>query len=43
MKILLVKTSSLGDIIQAFPVISFVEKYPGAEIDWVVEKSFREI
>lgn len=44
MKILLVKTSSLGDIIQTLPVISFLkEKYPEAEIDWVVEKPFREI
>lgn len=44
MKILLVKTSSLGDIIQTLPVVSFLkEKYPKAEIDWVVEKPFREI
>jgi len=44
MKILIVKTSSLGDIIQALPVISFLKKkYPEAEIDWVVEKPFREI
>ncbi len=44
MKVLLVKTSSLGDIIQTLPVVSFLKgKYPETEIDWVVENSFREI
>ena len=41
MRILIVKTSSLGDIIHAFPVLSFIKKlYPHAEIDWIVEKPF---
>jgi heptosyltransferase-1 len=43
-KILIVKTSSLGDIIHAFPVVNFLKKeFPDSQIDWVVEKSFSEI
>ena len=39
--ILIVKTSSLGDIIQSFPVLQFLhEKCPGVRIDWVVEEAF---
>lgn len=38
MKILIVKTSALGDVIQAFPVLQYLKNcYPEAEIDWVVE------
>jgi len=41
MKILIVKTSSLGDIIHAFPVLQHLRKcYPDAQIDWVVEEDF---
>jgi len=41
MKILIVKTSALGDIIQAFPVLQYLrESYPHAQIDWVVEQGF---
>jgi heptosyltransferase-1 len=44
MKILLIKTSSLGDIIHAFPTLSFLrQKFPDAKIDWVVEKPFAEL
>lgn len=44
MKVLMVKTSSLGDIIHAFPVINYLhEEFPGIIIDWVIEKSFSEI
>jgi heptosyltransferase I len=40
-KILIVRTSSLGDIIQTFPALSYLRrKFPQAQIDWVVEKSF---
>lgn len=43
-KILIVKTSSLGDIIQTFPSLSYLRnKFPEAQIDWVVEKSFAEL
>jgi heptosyltransferase-1 len=38
MKILIVKTSALGDIIQAFPVLQYLKNcFPHAQIDWVVE------
>ncbi len=44
MRILLVKTSSLGDIIHSLPVISDVRKaFPRAQIDWLVEESFADI
>ena len=39
-KILLVKLSSLGDVVHAFPVLQDIHAaLPGAQIDWVVEKS----
>ncbi|MCE2983099.1 MAG: glycosyltransferase family 9 protein, partial [Parachlamydia sp.] len=41
MKYLIVKTSSLGDIIQAFPVVEYIKQNdPLAEIDWIVEEPF---
>src|SRR6185295_18982599 len=41
LKILFVKTSSLGDVVHNCPAVSDVaRKLPGAEIDWVVEESF---
>lgn len=44
MRILIVKTSSLGDIIHAFPTLLFLkELFPHAEIDWVVEKPYKEL
>jgi heptosyltransferase I len=43
-KFLFVKTSSLGDIIQAFPALSYLgTKFPDAQIDWIVEKPFVEL
>ncbi len=40
-RILLVKTSSLGDVLHNLPVVSdIVRRYPNAQIDWVVEESF---
>lgn len=39
--ILIVKTSSLGDIIQSFNVLDAIHKIiPGVQIDWVVEALF---
>lgn len=39
-RILLVKTSSLGDVIHNLPVVSdIVAALPGAQIDWIVEES----
>lgn len=44
MEFLIIKTSSLGDIIQTFPVIDYLKsKFPDCEIDWVSEKSNSEI
>lgn len=38
-KILIVKTSSIGDVLHCFPLLPYLkEKFPLAEIDWVVEK-----
>jgi heptosyltransferase I len=43
-RILLVKTSSLGDVIHNLPVASDLAKHvPEARIDWVVEEAFAEI
>jgi heptosyltransferase I len=43
-KFLIVKTSSLGDIIHAFPVVNYLKnKFPDAQIDWVVEEHFSEL
>lgn len=37
--VLIVKTSSIGDVIQTFSALSYLRsKYPAARIDWVVEK-----
>lgn len=44
MRILLVKTSSLGDVIHNLPVVSDLRRaFPEAKIDWCVEESFAEI
>jgi heptosyltransferase-1 len=39
MRILIIKLSSLGDIVHALPVLYFLKQaYPQAEIDWVTEE-----
>ena len=44
MRILIVKTSSLGDVIHNLPVLSDIRRhFPDAEIDWCVEESFSAI
>ncbi|HET7772610.1 MAG TPA: lipopolysaccharide heptosyltransferase I [Burkholderiaceae bacterium] len=41
MRILIVKTSSMGDVVHALPAASDIaRRYPGAEIDWLVERPF---
>lgn len=41
MKIALVKTSSLGDIVHTFDTLAFLRRlFPEAEIDWLVERPF---
>lgn len=40
-RVLIVKTSSMGDVIHALPVAGDIARaLPGAAIDWVVEESF---
>jgi heptosyltransferase-1 len=44
MRILLIKTSSLGDIIHNLPVASDIARHlPEAQIDWVVEENFADV
>jgi heptosyltransferase-1 len=44
MKILIIKTSALGDIVQTFPAVQCIKQaVPDACIDWVVEKSCRSL
>lgn len=44
MRILIVKTSSLGDVIHNLPVVSDIKRhFPDAVIDWCVEESFAAI
>ena len=43
-KILIIKSSSMGDIIHAFPVAYDIRRaFPHARIYWVVEESFADI
>lgn len=42
--ILLIKTSSLGDVVHNLPVVSDIRlRFPRARIDWVVEEGYRDI
>jgi heptosyltransferase-1 len=44
MKILIVKTSSLGDVIHTLPALTdAAQVYPEVQFDWVVEENFAEI
>ncbi len=41
MRVLIVKLSSLGDVVHGMPVVrDILTAYPGARIDWVVEPGF---
>ncbi|RKP50836.1 lipopolysaccharide heptosyltransferase I [Trinickia fusca] len=43
-KILIVRVSSLGDVVHNMPVVADIRrKYPDAQIDWLVEESFAEL
>src|SRR6218665_3801257 len=43
-KLLIIRFSSFGDIVQALPVISAVKaQHPGAQIDWVVRSDFKGV
>lgn len=42
--ILIVKTSAIGDVIHTFPVLEYLrEKFPDAQIDWVVETAIAKL
>lgn len=42
--IALIKSSSLGDVIHALPVVTDIRTaHPEARIDWVVEEAFAEL
>lgn len=44
MRILLIKTSSLGDVVHNLPVVTDLRRhFPTARIDWVVEEAFADI
>ncbi len=44
MRLLIVKTSSMGDVVHALPVVTDVlRQHPGAQIDWLVEAPFAAI
>jgi heptosyltransferase-1 len=43
-RILIIKTSALGDVVHALPVIDYLDQVsPGCEIDWVVEEPFLSV
>jgi len=43
-RILIVRTSSLGDIVHTLPAVSDIARhYPDVRIDWLVEETFAEI
>jgi lipopolysaccharide heptosyltransferase I len=43
-KILIIKISSLGDVLHAFPAVAIIaEKYKNAQIDWLINPAFASI
>lgn len=43
-KILIIKTSALGDIVHTYPAVEYLrKKFPDAQIDWVVEEQNAEL
>lgn len=44
MRVLLIKTSSMGDVIHTLPALTDASRaLPGIQFDWVIEESFAEI
>jgi heptosyltransferase I len=44
LRILIVKTSSLGDVVHALPVVhDIMQNQPDAQVDWVAEEAFTDI
>lgn len=43
-RILIVKVTSLGDIVQALPVIADIKRaFPGVQVDWAADEAFAEV
>ncbi|HBH80000.1 MAG TPA: hypothetical protein DDY39_09255, partial [Nitrospira sp.] len=43
-RLLLIKPSSLGDIVHSFPVVSALkEQWPGVHLTWVVKRQWAEL
>jgi heptosyltransferase-1 len=43
-RVLIVKTSSMGDVVHALPVVhDILTAHPGAQIDWLVEQAYADI
>ena len=44
MRVLIVKTSSMGDVLHTLPALSDAAlAFPGIRFDWVVEEGFAQI
>ncbi len=44
MRVLLVKTSSMGDVVQTLPVVNdILAHHPGAQIEWLVEENYADL
>ncbi len=44
MRVLLVKTSSMGDVLHSLPALTDAQQaIPGIQFDWVVEEGFAQI
>lgn len=44
MRVLIIKTSSLGDVIHALPVLDYLHRaHPDIEIGWIVEENFKDL
>jgi heptosyltransferase-1 len=43
-RVLIVKVTSLGDIVQALPVVADIKRaFPGVQVDWAADEAFAEI
>jgi heptosyltransferase-1 len=43
-RVLIVKVTSLGDIVQALPVVADIKRaYPGVQVDWAADEAFAEL
>ncbi len=43
-RVLIVKVTSLGDIVQALPVVADIKRaFPGVQVDWAADEAFAEM